>query len=161
MRRNNEIKQEIERLKRKLADEMKAIEKIDILVRKKIERDVGIWEFNYEELEKELWNRFSSLEKNSDCLSFEKIKSPRKKIGWLIVFFKKIFREITKPYSRLMLDKQNRFNQELIPFHLATILSLQKLKDRLNVFEEQAHRIMENQEELIEELKSLQSKDKN
>jgi len=172
MESNKEIRQEIQRLKEKLSERKKDIEKIETLIQRKVDREPGLWEFNFNELEEEMWNRFLSmekneeemwncflsLEKNSDCLNMEEIKSSRKMMGWIIVLFKKILRKITTPYSRMILARQSRFNRELIPFFLASVLSLQKIKDRLNVLEARTKKVIENQEDLFDELNTLKLK---
>jgi hypothetical protein len=88
---------------------------------------------------------------NSDCLTLSDISSPRKGIGWFVTLAKKVLRKITNPYSRMILSKQYQFNKELVPIHLATILSLQKIKDRLNELEDVAKKILDIQEDILED----------
>jgi len=147
----DDLRQLISQLKERLQDEKESIQDVESLVKKKIERDAGLWEYNFDELEHELFERFSSLEDKSDCLSFTDISSPRKAIGWLVTLAKKILRKMTNPYSRMILSKQYQFNKELVPIHLATILSLQKIKDRLNELEDVAKKILEIQEDMLED----------
>ncbi|MCJ7580666.1 MAG: hypothetical protein MUP98_09035 [Candidatus Aminicenantes bacterium] len=147
----DDLKQLVSQLKERLNKEKDSIQDIDTLVKKKIERDAGIWEYSFDELEHELFERFSFLEEKSDCLSFEEISSPRKGIGWFITLGKKILKKITNPYSRMILSKQYQFNKELVPIHLASILSLQKIKDRLNELEDVAKKILDIQEEILED----------
>lgn len=146
-----EIKELIIQLKERIAEERKNIQDIEQLVKKKIDRDAGLWEYSFDELERELFQRFSSLEAKSDCLSFEDIPSPRKGIGGIVTLIKRILRRLTGPYSRMILSRQNQFNKELIPIQLATILSLQKVKDRLNALEASTQKILAIQEEILEE----------
>lgn len=157
MENNKKLKLEIKQIKKKLAEEKERIESIDELIKKKVDREAGIWEFDIGELEEEMWRRFASLEKNAFYTPGEEIKPRGKKIAWIIYPFKKILRIITLPFVRLLLARQNRLNRELIPLHLAAILSLQKMKDRLNILEERTAKLMEEQEELVDELKALKS----
>ena len=67
----------------------------------------------------------------------------------------KFYRVLTTPVSRAILDKKKQFNldqqdllnKENIPFFLAMILTLQKIKDRLNVLEEAVHKMGEELED--------------
>lgn len=147
----DDLKQLVSQLKERLNKEKESIQDVDSLVKKKIERDAGIWEYSFDELEHELFERFSFLEEKSDCLSFADISSPRKRIGRLVTLAKKVLRKMTNPYSRMILSKQYQFNKELVPIHLASILSLQKIKDRLNELEDVAKKILDIQEEILED----------
>ena len=147
----DDLKKLVSQLKERLNKEKEGIKDIDLLVKEKIERDAGIWEYSFDELEHELFERFSSLEEKSDCLSFEDISSPRKGTGWFVTLIKKIIRKIMNPYSRMILNKQYHFNKELVPIHLASILSIQKIKDRLNELEDVAKKILDIQEEILED----------
>ena len=151
----------IAQIKETLGKEKERAADIESLVKKKIERDAGLWEYSFDELEQELFQRFTSLEEKKDCLSFPDISSPRKGIGWLIILVKKTLMKITHPYARMVLDRQDQFNRELIPILLAAILSLQKIKDRLNAAEGQIKDLLENQIDLAETCYNLaKSKDK-
>jgi hypothetical protein len=151
----------IAQIKETLGKEKERTADIESLVKKKIERDIGLWEYSFDELEQELFKRFSSLEEKKDCLSLPDIFSPRKGIGWLIILVKKTLMKITHPYARMVLDRQDQFNRELIPIFLAEILSLQKIKDRLNAAEGQIKDLLENQIDLAGTCYNLsKSKDK-
>ena len=152
MAKPDEIKQIITQLRETLSLEREKTANIGKLAGKQIERDAGLWEYSFDELEQELFQRFSTLEEKSDCLAFIDIPSPRKGIGRMVTVFKRIVRKMTNPYSRMILDKQATFNRELVPIHLATILSLQKIKDRLNDLEAHVQKILDLQEEILEEL---------
>ncbi len=151
MTNSDDLRQLVSQLKKRLQVEKESITNVESLINKKIERDAGIWEYNFDELEHELFKRFPSLEDKSDCMSFTDISSPRKVIGWFVSLVKKISRKMTNPYSRMILSKQYQFNKELVPMQLATILSLQKIKDRLNELEDVANKILEIQEDMLED----------
>ena len=106
------IKELIAQLKETLAQERENIEDMEQLVKQKVEREAGIWEYSYDELEKELFERFPSLEAKSDCLTFEDIPSPRRRVGALFTFFKRIVRKLTNPYTRMILAKQAEFDKD-------------------------------------------------
>lgn len=151
MKNPDNLKQLVSQLKKRLNEEKDSIQDVESLVREKIEREAGLWEYSFDELEHELFERFSTLEDKSDCLAVADISSPRKGIGWFVTPAKKILRKLTNPYSRMILSKQYQFNKELVPIHLATILSLQKIKDRLNELESVAKKILDIQEEILED----------
>ena len=150
-----DIQSSIAQIKESLSEEKKRAADIESLVKKKIERDAGLWEYSFDELEQELFKRFSSLEEKKECLSFPDISSPRKGIGWLITFVKKTLMKISHPFTRMILDRQDQFNKELIPYLLAAALSLQKIKDRLNAAESQIQELREIQKEMSAERQEL------
>ena len=160
-----EIKQKINLLRQKLAEEREGIQQIEQLLLKKIEREPGLWEYDFDELEAEIWRRFSNLEKNADCISSDKRFSPRKVTGPVITRLRNLFRTLSSPFSRSIvakdkqfnLEQQNFVNKESIPVHLAVILTLQKIKDRLNALEEKVLKICQDQEEWFQELGNLPS----
>jgi hypothetical protein len=145
-----QIQSVIEQIRKTLGEEKKKIADIESLLKKKIERDVGLWEYSFDELEKELFQRVSSLDEKKENLFFPDVSSPRKGIGWLFSFLKKTIKRITRPYARMILAPQDQFNRDLIPFLLAVSLSLQKIKDRLNTVEGQIKDLFEIQKELSE-----------
>jgi hypothetical protein len=168
----SEIKKEVQRLKTRLSAEIDKIEDVATLVKKQIEREVGLWEYDFEELEAELWKRFATLEENSDCVSEAEVFWGNKILDGFFRRLKRWYRALSGPFSRSVIDKkkqfnldqQSRINQENIPFRLAIILSLQKIKDRLNVLEENIQKIQEDQEDLFREQyaspQKLQNKEK-
>jgi hypothetical protein len=127
------IEQEIDRLKRALSQELADIEDIEALAGEKIQ--VELWGLNEKSLEKAMWDSFLQLERNKDCLAPEKITSHRKIIGAPIVLYKKILRAVLQPYTRTILNRQSRFNAELIQFQLATLLRLEKMRARIDAVE--------------------------
>lgn len=160
MKDHSELKSELQKLKEKISEERDKITEISDLVNKKIEREVGIWEYDFDELEKEMWQRFGFLEENSDCTT----AAPQTRL-------QKLYRKLTSPFSRSIIDQQRQFNldqqtrvnKESIPFHLAVILTLQKIKDRLNALEESTRKLQVEQEELFKEIQialSPEHKDK-
>lgn len=154
MNDHSDLKSELSNLKEKIINERDKISEIADLVNRQIEREVGIWEYDFDELEKEMWKRFGTLEENSECAAAAQVSR-----------LQKLYRKLTSPFSRTVidrqfqfnLDQQNRVNRESIPFHLAVILYLQKIKDRLNTLEEIARKMHREQEELFKELQITHS----
>ena len=160
-----EIKQKIQELRQNLAEEREAIQQIGQLLLEKIEREPGLWEYDFDELEAEYWRRFSTLEKNADCIAYEERFASQKVTGPVITWLRNIFRSLSSPFSRSIvakdkqfnLEQQNFVNTESIPMHLSVILTLQKIKDRLNDLEEKVLKIQQDQEEWFQELGNLPS----
>ena len=160
-----EIKQKIHLLRQKLAEEREGIQQIEQLVLKKIEREPGLWEYDFDELEAEVWRRFSTLEKNADCISYEERFSSQKITGPVIKRLRNLFRSLSSPFARSIvakdkqfnLEQQNFVNNESIPLHLAVLLTLQKIKDRLNDLEEKVIKLRQEQEEWFQEFGKLPS----
>lgn len=128
-----EIESQIQRIKSVLADERASIQDLETLIGQKIE--VELWGLSRKELEKEAWDSFLFLERNKDCLEEQPIVSHRRLTGAVIVFFKGIFRRLMRPYTKMVLARQSRFNGELIRLGLAILLRLEKAEERIAALE--------------------------
>lgn len=159
---------QISRLKDELFSQKESASSMEELVGHRIERDPGIWEMDFDQLEKEIWTRFENLEYNADCL--EKKPAPRNlsKKDRFASFLRTAWRNIKNPLSRLYiektwkynLDQQNQVNRDAVPFNLAVILTLQKIKDRLNYMEEQIKKIEQDQQTIYDEINRVQNSKK-
>lgn len=133
MKNIQEIESQIQKIKSALADERASIQDLEGLIGQRIE--VELWGLSKKELEKEGWDSFLYLERNKDSLEEEPIVSHRKYTGAGIVFFKRIFRRLMRPYTKMILARQSRFNGELIRLHLASLLRLEKIEKRVAALE--------------------------
>lgn len=157
MKNSLDSKKEIQNIRKELGKQKETVKNIDDLAMKKIEREAGIWEYDFDELEAEIWRRFSNLEKNCDCISDENQFFEKRKPNSRFHKVKERYRVISEPFIRIKmeedgrfnLDKQNFVNKEYIPFNLAVILTLQKMKDRINNLEEMTRNLIKDQEELL------------
>jgi len=157
MKNLSDSKKAIQNIRIELGKQKKTVNNIEDLAMKKIEREAGIWEYDFDELEAEIWRRFSTLEKNCDCISEENQFFDKRKPNSRFYKVKERYRAISEPFIRIKmegvgrfnLDKQNSINKEYIPFNLAVILTLQKIKDRLNTLEEMTRCLIKDQEELL------------
>ncbi|MCX6554828.1 MAG: hypothetical protein NTZ12_07420, partial [Candidatus Aminicenantes bacterium] len=120
MMENDDIKKTLQELKAFYDAEREKLSSIDQLVRGPVDKEIIIdfWKLSNAEIEREMWNRLASLDADADCFPGGPISSHRPLLGKPIVFLKKIFRGLTRPYSSLLLQKQNRLNRELITFQL-------------------------------------------
>ena len=157
------LKQEMENLRTLLSEERGRFTDIVKLLNRQIEREAGIWEYDFDDLQKEMWQRFAQLEDNQDCLSEDETLPSGRISSAIVRRLKKFYRTLSGPLSRSIIDKRRQFNldqqallnRESVPFYLALILTLQKIKDRLNVLEESVERLVKEQEEQFKELKQL------
>jgi hypothetical protein len=157
------LQEEIARLKARLSEEKTGITDIMELVPHGIEREAGIWEYDFDELEAEIWRRFTQLEDQQDCVSEEETFPAGRIPAGILRRLKKLYRTLTGPLARAIIDKrrqfnldqQNLLNKESVPFYLAMILTLQKIKDRLNVMEESLSKIEIELEEQFREAQRL------
>jgi hypothetical protein len=133
MKNTQEIEKQIQEIKAVLAEEKDSIQDLETLIGQRIE--VELWGLSKKELEKEAWDSFFVLDRNTDCLKEEPVVSHRTYSGAVIVFSKKIFRSLMRPYTKMILERQSRFNRELIRFHLANLLRLEKIEERIAALE--------------------------
>jgi len=133
MKNIQEIESQIQKIKTALADEKESIQDLETLIGQRIEAE--LWGLSKKELEKEAWDSFFILEKNKDCLEEEPIVSHRKFSGAVIVLYKKVLRALLRPYTKMILARQVRFNRELIRLHLANLLRLEKIEERISALE--------------------------
>ncbi len=153
------------RLAAALKEERSKLTDIADLVRHRVEREAGIWEYDFEQLEKEMWRRFSTLEDQQDCMSEDQNLPPQRLPAAVLRRLKKWYRTISGPLSRTIvnkrkqfnLDRQSLLNKESIPFYLSVILTLQKIKDRLNTLEERVLRLQTEGDEQWLEIQRLGS----
>lgn len=163
MQDRSALKEEITRLKTRLSDERAGITEITELLHLGIEREAGIWEYDFDELEAEMWRRFTQLEEQQDCISEEETFPAGRISSGILRRLKKLYRTLTGPLARAIIDKrkqfnldqQNLLNKESVPFCLSVILTLQKIKDRLNVMEESLSKIENELEEQFMEVQRL------
>jgi len=155
MPQNVDLKETLRKIRKDLVQARERVGRIEELTGGPVEREAGIWEFGFDELEEEMWKRFAVLEDTADCVTGEEYFERRGRLGSLLRKWKNFWRGVSGPFSRSVLDKrkqfnldqQNRFNRENIPFILAAVLTMQKIKDRLNTLEESVRRLEKAQED--------------
>jgi hypothetical protein len=133
MKETREIESQIQKIKSILADEKASIQDLEALIGQRIRAE--LWGLSKKELEKEGWDSFLFLERNKDCLEEDPIISHRKYVGAGIIIFKRIFRRLMRPYTKMILARQVRFNGELIRLLLASLLRLEKIEARVAALE--------------------------
>jgi len=53
----------------------------------------------------------------------------------VIVFLKKLLLKALRPYTNSLFVRQNRFNEQLVAFHLASFIRLRRMEERLRQLE--------------------------
>ena len=135
---NESIKKTLQELKDYYAAERDQAHDIAQLVREPLDREIvtDFWKLSNAEIEREMWNRLAILDTEADCLPGGPIASQRSLLGKPIVFVKKILRRLTRPYSAMLLQKQNALNRELVTCQLLNFLKFRHLDKRLREIEE-------------------------
>jgi hypothetical protein len=138
MMENENIKKTLQELKKYYAAEREKLNDINKLVQEPVDREIvtDFWKLSNAEIEREMYNCLSILDSDADCLPNGLISSQRLLLGKPIVFFKKLIRRLTNPYSSMLLQKQNRLNRELVTFQLLNFLKFRHLDKRVREIEE-------------------------
>lgn len=160
MEQKKQITHRINRLKAELFKQKEAVSRIDRLVNSTIDRDysVDFWELSDRELDNEMGSRLSFLNDDIDTRpDASAIVSHRPLLGKPVVLIKKLFMKLTGFYTNSLLEKQRRFNEQAVAFHLATFIRQRRNEDRIKSVEEKIKALQEDQELLSEQLDRLKN----
>lgn len=163
------LKTQLEIIKSELEAQRNAAASMEELIGHAVERAAGIWEMDFDDLEREIWSRFNDLEFNADCLEKREPPEIHGMKNRLLEFLSNAVRNLKNPLARLYMPKywrfnmeqQNQVNRDSVPYFLANILTLQKIKDRLNRMEEQIQKMEREQQSVYEELLNLRARQSN
>jgi hypothetical protein len=146
--KKEQMKRRIGFWKKELLDQKEKIEKIEKLINKQIDRnfEINLWELSEKELDQEMGNRLSMLNEDIDCIRLEKITSHRKVLGGLIVAFKKIARKILLPHLTPFFERQQKFNEGVVTYLLASFIRFRSIEQRLRKLEKDIAETNEIQE---------------
>jgi hypothetical protein len=133
MEDTRELEKQIQKIKAALAEEWESVPDLETLIGERIKGE--LWGLGEKPLEKAAWDSFFFLEKNKDCLEEEPITSRRRFAGRIIIFGKRIWRALMRPYTRMILERQSRFDRELVQLQLANLLRLEKMKEKMEALE--------------------------
>jgi hypothetical protein len=98
---------------------------------------IDLWELSDSELDGEMGKRLGFLNDDIDCRPTPDITSHRRFLGRPIVWFKKIIFKILRPYSNTLFIRQNRFNEQLVAFHLASFIRFRRLEESVRRLQRQ------------------------
>ena len=96
---------------------------------------IDLWSLSDSELDNEMGKRLTFLNDDIDCRPTAAIASHRRFLGPAIVFGKRLLLKLLRPYTNLLFVRQNRFNEGLVAFHLASFIRLRRLEERLKRLE--------------------------
>jgi hypothetical protein len=152
------IANEINRLKEELSRQKEKITDIKELVKHDIDRDfsIDLWELSEKELDSEMGNRLSFLNDDIDTRPDPGIiTSHRGILGKPIVLIKRLFMKLTGFYTNTLLEKQRRFNEQVVAFQLASFIRSRHNEKRIEEIEEKIKTVEEDREMLQEQLDTL------
>ncbi len=147
---DEQIKDEIARLKEYYQARKTAAGSLEELAGEPIQHHfpVDLWSLSDSELDGEMGKRLGFLNEDIDCRPGADIASHRRFLGPLVVLCKKIVFKILRPYTNTLFVRQNRFNEQLVAFHLASFIRLRRLEEKVRGLEHQARENKERAEEL-------------
>jgi hypothetical protein len=99
---------------------------------------IDLWSLSDSELDGEMGKRLSFLNEDIDCRPTVAITSHRRFIGPFIVLCKKLLLKALRPYTNSLFVRQNRFNEQLVAFHLASFIRFRLLDEKLKRLEPHA-----------------------
>ena len=98
--------------------------------------DNNPWDYSDKELDNEMAKLLTILNDNIDTKPNENdIVSHRKLFGRFIVFVKRIFFKIMKPYTNVILEKQRYFNEKAVRLMLLNFIRFRKLEEKMRDIE--------------------------
>jgi hypothetical protein len=154
------VRKEIHRLKEELCKQKEALDEINRLVNEKIDRDfpIDLWELSERELDNEMGGRLPFLDDDIDIKpDVTAVTSHRRIIGKPVAFFKRLFLKTFSFYTDTLLEKQVRFNDQSVAFHLACFIRFRQNERRLKEIEERVKTIEEDGELMLEQLDKLKN----
>lgn len=110
---------------------------------------IDLWSLSDSELDNEMGKRLSFLNDDIDCRPTVAITSHRRFLGPLIVFFKKLLLKALRPYTNSLFVRQNRFNEQLVAFHLASFIRFRRIEERVKCLEMQTSETQEHGEDKV------------
>jgi len=143
---NENVKKTLQELKSHYSAERETLNDIEKLIKGKVDGEINIdfWKLSNAEVEREMWNRLPILDADADCLPGNNFTSRRSLLGKPIVFIKKIIHFLTKPYSAMLLQKQNQLNRELVTFQLLTFLKFRHQEKLIKEMEDKIANLMDS-----------------
>jgi len=160
-RKKEYIKKKICILREELFRQKEKIEEIEDLIKSKIEHhyQVNLWELSENELDTEMGTRLTFLNEDIDCTSRDKITSHRKIIGVFLVFFKKIIkRRILNPCLIPTFERQKRFNESAVAFHLSSFIRFSRMEQKLRELDKNIEEIKEKLDTIEEAINFITEK---
>lgn len=137
---DKQLKDEIARLKEYYRGRKDAAGKLAELAGSPVRHHypVDLWSLSDSELDNEMGKRLGFLNEDIDCRPIIAITSHRLFLGPFVVFIKKLLLKLLNPYTNSLFVRQNRFNEQLVAFHLASFIRFRRLEERVKNLEREA-----------------------
>ena len=161
MEEKDKIAAQIKEAKDDIFRRKEEIESIKELLKSEIDRDFHTdpWELSHRELDNLMGRHLSFLNDDIDTTPDPAIiTSHRKILGKPIVFVKRIIMKMASAYTNSILEKQRRFNDQLVAFHLASFVRFKHNEKKINDLEERIKDFEDDREMLLDELKNIREK---
>ena len=155
---DEQITEQIKRLKEELLKEKAAVAEIGELVGEQIDRPFHVdpWELSEKELDSEMADILPFLNDDIDPRQGkEVITSHRGLLGKPLVFLKRKFLDMFEFYTSFLQDKQRRFNDRLVRYQLSSFIRFRRNEKHLYDIREKLKEIEENQELIFDQLREI------
>ena len=160
-RMDENIAKDINRLKENLYRQKEQAANVEALIKKEIDREfpMNLWDLSEKELDAEMGDRLTFLNNDIDPRpDLKSITSHRKILGKPIVLLKRLIMKIAGVYTNSLLEKQRRFNDQLVAFHLASFIRFRNNEKNLKFIDEKLKNLEEDREMLREQLDNFEKK---
>lgn len=154
----NDTAEALERLRAEIFQQKEAVTHLHELVKHPIDRDfpVNLWDLTERELDHEMGNRLSFLNDDIDPRPTpDLITSHRKILGKPIVFMKRLAMKLTGFYTRALMEKQRRFNEQVVAFQLASFIRARHIEDTIKTIETKLKTLDEDRELIFDRLETI------
>lgn len=161
MEEKKKIAAQIKEAKDEISRRKEEIKSITELVKSEIDRDFHVdpWELSHRELDNLMGRSLSFLNEDVDPTPDPAaITSHRKILGKPIVFVKRTIMKLAGAYTNSILEKQRRFNDQLVAFHLASFVRFRQNETKIKEIEERIVDFEDDREMLLDEIKNTREK---
>jgi hypothetical protein len=159
---DEQIKNEINGLKEEIRTQKEAVQDIHHLVKQDLKKryPTDLWELSEKELDNEMGSRLSFLNDDIDPKPDNSVIITHRSgiLGKVIVRFKRILMKLAQPYTNLLLEKQRRFNEQLVAYHLASFIRFRSTETHIQKMDKKLKELEEDQELLMDLLKNVNPK---
>lgn len=160
---DEQIKDKIKQLIDEIGKQKDSVSNLKELLNKEIDKDfpINLWELSNRELDSEMGSRLSFLNDDIDTRpTTQSITSHRGLIGKPIVFVKRLFLKLAGFYTNTLFEKQLRFNEQLVAFHLASFIRFRNNEKQIEILMDKIKKLEEEQQIVLEQFIQLE-KEKN
>jgi hypothetical protein len=131
---------------KELLFQRKSAASFEELVGKQIEHHfpVDLWALPDSELDQEMAQGLSALNEEINCNPVQNTTSDGRFFAAAIALLHRQALKILRPSITAMFARQNRFNQDLVAFHLASFIRFRRLEERARKLEARANEVRQS-----------------